>query len=47
MGSVAREEFRGGKREAQYKWRQIALEWDPISRAEIADLPHAPLSLAS
>jgi hypothetical protein len=41
---VASEEFRRGKREAQYKWRQLALEWDPISRAEKADLP---LSLAS
>jgi hypothetical protein len=44
---VAGEEFRRGKREAQYKWRQLALEWDATSRAEIADSSPPPLSLAS
>ena len=44
---VAGEEFQRGKREAQYKWRQLALEWDAISRAELAVSSQPPLSLAS
>jgi hypothetical protein len=44
---VAGEEFRRGKREVQYKWRQLALEWDATSRAEITDSSLPPLSLAS
>jgi len=44
---VAREDFRAGRREAQYKWRQLALEWDPISRAELAEASRAQWSLAS
>jgi len=32
---VAAADFRSGKREAQYKWRQLAQEWDAISNREV------------
>ena len=44
---VAREDFRAGKREAQYKWRHLVQQWDPISRAEIADPTPPPSAFAS
>ena len=28
-------DFKSGKREAQYKWRQLAEEWDAISIREV------------
>ena len=32
---VAAADCNNGKREAQYKWRQLVLEWDAISSREI------------
>ena len=32
---ASRADFRGGKREAQYKWQTLRLEWDDLSRGEI------------
>jgi hypothetical protein len=32
---VAAADFKSGKREAQYKWRQLADEWDAISNREL------------
>jgi hypothetical protein len=32
---IASADFRDGKREAQYKWRQLVQEWDERSRGEI------------
>jgi hypothetical protein len=29
-------DFKNGKREAQYKWRQLVQEWDAISIREVA-----------
>ena len=33
---LAAADFQNGKREAQYKWRQLAAEWDDYSKREIA-----------
>ena len=32
---IAAADFRSGKREAQYKWRQLVQEWDAISKGEV------------
>jgi hypothetical protein len=34
---LAASDFRNGKREAQYKWPQLALEWDETSRREVVE----------
>ena len=42
---VAAADFKSGKREAQYKWRQLADEWDAISKREVvatADAASSP-----
>ena len=41
---VAAADFKSGKREAQYKWRQLADEWDAISNREVVATAHAASS---
>jgi hypothetical protein len=35
---IAGADFKDGKREAQYKWRQLVHEWDAISNREIVSI---------